>query len=125
MRRTFMPLILAALATIPGVALAHASLTGSTPAANSTVAAPARIVLRFNERLIGSTVKTEVAMTGMPGMTDHAPMPIALTAQMARDGKSMTLTPKRALPRGTYRVTWSAAGADTHRMGSNFSFTVR
>ena len=25
----------------------------------------------------------------------------------------------------TYRVTWSAAGADTHRMGSNFSFTVR
>ncbi|MBP9159127.1 MAG: copper resistance protein CopC, partial [Sphingobium sp.] len=25
----------------------------------------------------------------------------------------------------TYRVTWSAAGADTHRMGGNFSFTVR
>jgi methionine-rich copper-binding protein CopC len=125
MRRTFMPLILAALVAIPGAALAHASLTGSTPAANSTVAAPARIVLSFNERLIGSTVKTEIAMTGMPGMANHAPMPVAHSAQMARDGKSMTLTPKRALARGTYRVTWSAAGADTHRMGSNFSFTVR
>ena len=57
MRRTFMPLILAALVAVPGVAFAHASMTNSTPTANSTVAAPARIVLRFNERLIGSTVK--------------------------------------------------------------------
>ena len=125
MRRTFIPFLLASLVAVPGVALAHASLTSSTPATNSTIAAPARIVLRFNERLIGSTVKTEVVMTGMPGMADHAPMPITHTSQMARDGKSMTLTPKRALVRGTYRVTWSAAGADTHRMGSSFSFTVR
>jgi methionine-rich copper-binding protein CopC len=58
-------------------------------------------------------------------MASHAPMMIAHTSQMARDGKSMTLTPKRALSPGTYRVTWSAAGADTHRMGSNFTFTVR
>jgi copper resistance protein C len=33
--------------------------------------------------------------------------------------------PKRALAPGTYQVTWSAAGADTHRMGSQFAFTVR
>lgn len=125
MRRKLIPLILAALAVAPGAALAHASLTASTPAANSTVAAPARIVLRFNERLLSATVRTEVAMTGMPGMANHAPMMIAHSSQMARDGKSMTLTPKRALVPGTYRVTWSAAGADTHRMGSNFTFTVR
>lgn len=87
MRRTFIPFLLASLVAVPGVALAHASLTSSTPAANSTIAAPARIVLRFNERLIGSTVKTEVVMTGMPGMADHAPMPITHTSQMARDGK--------------------------------------
>ena len=77
------------------------------------------------ERLISATVRTEVAMTGMPGMADHAPMKIAHSSQMARDGKSMTLLLKRALVPGTYRITWSAAGADTHRMGSNFSFTVR
>lgn len=125
MHRKFMPLILAALIAVPGAALAHASLTGSTPVANSTGAAPARIVLRFNERLLSATVRTEVAMTGMPGMANHAPMLIAHTSQMASDGKSMTLTPRRALAPGTYRVTWSAAGADTHRMGSNFSFTVK
>lgn len=125
MRRQFMPFVLAALIALPGVAFAHASLTGSTPAANATVAAPTRIVLRFNERLISATVRAEVAMTGMPGMADHAPMKIAHTSQMARDGKSMTLLLKRALVPGTYRVTWSAAGADTHRMGSNFSFSVR
>lgn len=125
MRRKFMPYILAILAAIPGAALAHVSLTGSTPAANATIKAPATIVLRFSDRLIGSTVKTEIVMTGMPGMADHAPMPIAHGAQMARDGKSMTLTPKRGLVRGTYRVSWSATGADAHRMGSHFSFTVR
>ena len=37
----------------------------------------------------------------------------------------MTLLLRRPLAAGTYRVTWSAAGADTHRMGGNFSFTVR
>lgn len=125
MHRNLTPFILAVLAIVPGTALAHASLTGSSPVANATVKAPATIVLRFDGPLIGSTVKTDIVMTGMPGMADHAPMPIAHSAQMARDGKSMKLTPRRALVRGTYRVSWSAAGADTHRTGSNFSFTVR
>ena len=61
-------------------------------------------------------------MTGMPGMTDHAPMQIAHSSQMGRDGKSMMLMPKKALAAGSYTVKWSAAGADSHRMGSEFSF---
>lgn len=125
MRPKFMPYILAALAVLPGTALAHSKLASSTPAANAAVKAPATIVLHFTERLVGSTVKTEIVMTGMPGMADHAPMPIAHGSQMARDGKSIILTPRRALVRGTYRVTWSAAGTDAHQVGSNFSFTVR
>ena len=47
------------------------------------------------------------------------------TSVMGKDGKSLTLTAKRALVPGTYKVKWSAAGADTHRMGSEFSFTVK
>ncbi len=39
--------------------------------------------------------------------------------------KSAMLMLKRPLTAGTYKVTWSAAGADTHRMGSEFSFTVK
>lgn len=125
MRRILMPIVLAALVAVPSGALAHAALTGSTPAANSSVAAPTKIVLRFNERLLSATVRTDLVMTGMPGMADHAPMVIAHTAQMAKDGKSMTLAPRRRLVRGTYRVTWTAAGADTHRITGGFSFTVK
>ena len=29
------------------------------------------------------------------------------------------------LPSGSYTVKWSAAGADSHRMGSEFSFKVK
>ena len=63
-------------------------------------------------------------MTGMPGMKDHPPMKMAHTSQMGKDGKSMTLLLKKALVPGSYTVKWSAAGADSHRMGSEFSFKV-
>ncbi|WP_374526273.1 copper homeostasis periplasmic binding protein CopC [Sphingopyxis sp.] len=112
-------------ALTPGAALAHARLTGSTPAANATVSKVTTIGLTFSEKLIASTVKAELVMTGMPGMKDHPPMKIAFTSAMGKDGKSMTLQLKRALAPGTYKVQWSAAGADTHRMGSEFSFTVK
>lgn len=125
MRRIFTTFIVAALIAVPGVAFAHAALTSSTPSANATVEAPGQIVLNFNERLLSATVRTEIVMTAMPGMADHAPTQIAHTSAMSQNGRSMTLTPRRALARGTYRVTWSAAGDDAHRVGSNFSFTVR
>jgi len=124
----WLPLHLAAmlvLASAPGTALAHAKLVGSTPAANSAVAKVTTVTLKFSEKLIASTVKAELVMTGMPGMKDHPPMKIPFTSAMSKDGKSMTLQLKRALVRGTYKVKWSAAGADTHRMGSEFSFTVK
>jgi methionine-rich copper-binding protein CopC len=114
-----------ALASMPGAALAHAKLVGSTPAANATASKVSSVTLKFSEKLIASTVKAELVMTGMPGMKDHAPMKIAFTSAMGKDGKSMTLQPRRMLVPGTYKVKWSAAGADTHRMGSEFSFTVK
>lgn len=110
----------------PQVAAAHTRLVSSSPAANATVAAPTKIELRFSEAVIGATARAEIAMTGMPGMASHAPMAVTgFTAQMGKDGKSMTLLLRRALTAGTYQVTWTAAGADTHRMSGNFSFTVR
>lgn len=122
---TLTALAAAALLVSPGAALAHAKLVASTPTANAKVAKATAIELKFNEKLIPATVKTELVMTGMPGMTDHPPMKIAYSSAMGKDGKSMTLTPRRALVAGTYKVKWSAAGADTHRMGSEFSFSVK
>ena len=125
MHRKFTVLAAALLVAIPGAAIAHVKLTGSTPAANATVAKPARIELKFSEKLIAPTVKTEILMTGMPGMKDHAPMPMPHSSQMGKDGKSMTQMLKKALVQGSYTVKWSAAGADSHRMGSEFSFKVK
>ena len=110
----------------PQVVAAHTQLVSSSPAANARVAAPTKIELRFNEAVIGATARATIAMTGMPGMANHAPMAITgFTAQMGKDRKSMTLLLRRPLTAGTYLVTWTAAGADTHRMSGTFSFTVR
>src|SRR3546814_4060707 len=106
-------------------ASAHTKLVGSTPAANSTVAKVTSVNLQFNEKVITSTLKTELVMTGMPGMANHAPMKVPYSSMMGKEGKSAMLMLKRPLTPGTYKVKWSAAGADTHRMGSEFSFTDR
>lgn len=127
MFKSILPSTAAAVALLlaPVAAGAHTKLVGSTPAANSTVSKVIKIDLKFNEKVIASTVKTELVMTGMPGMANHAPMKIPYSSMMGKDGKSMMLMVKRPLTPGTYKVKWSAAGADTHRMGSEFSFTVK
>lgn len=120
-----LPLAAALSLAVPVVAFAHVKLTGSTPTANATVTKPGRIELKFSEPLITPTIKTEIIMTGMPGMSDHPPMPMPHNSQMGKDGKSITLLLKKALVPGGYTVKWSAAGADSHRAGSEFSFTVK
>lgn len=127
MFRSPLPFAAAALALLltPAAAYAHTRLVGSSPVANATVSKVTSVNLQFNEKVIASTVKAELVMTGMPGMANHAPMKIPATARMGKDGKSMMLMLKRALVPGTYKVKWSAAGADTHRMGSEFGFTVK
>lgn len=125
MRPVMLSFAAALLVTMPATVLAHVKLVASTPTANSTVAKPMKIDLKFSDKLIGSTVRTEVIMTSMPGMKEHPPMKMAHSAQMGKDGKSMTLSMKKALVPGTYTVKWTSAGADGHRMGSEFGFTVK
>ena len=62
MFRKFLPLVAALSLAIPGAAFAHVKLSGSTPAANATVSKPVRIELKFSEKLIAPTIKTEVIM---------------------------------------------------------------
>ncbi|KTE19410.1 copper resistance protein CopC [Sphingopyxis sp. H050] len=127
MLKTFLPSTAAAFALflMPITAAAHTKLIASTPTANSTVSKVTSINLQFNEKIVASTLKTELVMTGMPGMANHAPMKVPFSSMMGKEGKSAMLMVKRPLSPGTYKVTWSAAGADTHRMGSEFSFTVK
>ena len=117
--------VLIALA-FAGSAQAHTKLVSSTPAANATVTKPGRVVLTFNEKVVASFTGATLAMTSMPGMANHQPMAITgFTSAMSANGKTLTLTMRRALAPGTYQLRWHAAGADTHRMEGTFTFTVK
>jgi len=98
-------------------ALAHAHLVGSTPAASATVKAARTITLTFSERVVPAFSKFELSMPAH-GMT------IPVTTGVSRDGKQIVGTLPRPLGKGAYRVDWTAAGDDGHRMTGHFSFTV-
>lgn len=116
---------LAALAlAVPGVAMAHPKLVSSTPAANASIAKPTEITLNFNETLVGPLSGIELVMTGMPGMGGHKPMPISGFATKA-EGKTLKIKLPRALPAGSYSLTWHAVAADQHRIQGSYAFTVR
>ncbi len=49
-----------ALLLMPATASAHTKLVSSTPAANSTVSKVTSVNLQFNEKIVASTLKTEL-----------------------------------------------------------------
>lgn len=107
-------------------AWAHPKLVSSAPAANATVANANRVILTFSERLMPRMSGVELAMTGMPGMANHAPMKISgFSTAVDRDGKTLVVTFARPLSAGTYKLDWHAVSADTHRITGSLTFTVR
>lgn len=122
----FMSALAAASLSLAAPAFAHPKLVSSTPAASTTVNAPGRISLTFSERLMPRLSGLEVSMSGMPGMTNHAPMKISnVTTAVAEDGKTLVATFARPLGAGTYKIDWHVVSADTHRIAGSFAFTVR
>jgi methionine-rich copper-binding protein CopC len=115
---------LAAVAALPGVALAHPKLVSSNPAAAATVSKPTTLTLTFNENLVGPLSGIDLTMTGMPGMSGHQPMPIK-GFKTAAAGKTLTITLPRALPAGSYELKWHAVAADQHRIEGAYTFNVR
>ncbi|WP_041864946.1 copper homeostasis periplasmic binding protein CopC [Sphingomonas sp. MM-1] len=99
-------------------AFAHAKLESSSPAANATLrTAPRTITLTFNERLVPRFSKVELTMPA------HR-MKVPVNVTVLRDGKRVVATPASALRRGDYRVVWTAASADGHKMSGTFNFKV-
>lgn len=125
MRRIAFSLALAAaIAALPGMAMAHVALVDADPAAAARVSKPTRIALTFSEDVDGPLSGVDLVMTGMPGMANHRPMPIKGFTTQA-NGKVLFATLPRALPAGTYRLTWHAAGADRHRVEGSYAFMVQ
>jgi methionine-rich copper-binding protein CopC len=120
MKRFFFSLLAvgstAALA-IANPALAHTKLVSSNPAVNATLATgPKTITLTFNERLVPAFSKFEV--TGRGGVT----VPVATA--VSRNGKRIVGTLASPLGRGSYKVLWTAAGNDGHKMTGEVAFQV-
>ena len=115
-----------ALAALPSVAMAHPKLLASTPGANATVAKPTKLTLSFSEKLLAPLSGVDLTMTGMPGMANHAPMPIkGFKTSVEGDGKTLVVTLPRALPAGSYDLDWHIVGADQHKIAGKYSFSVK
>lgn len=122
MRRVSVVTAAAALSMLAGTANAHPKLVSATPAANATVAKPARIQLRFSEKLVPAFSKADLIMAAMPGMPE---MKIASTAALAADGQTLVITPKAPLSSGRYNVAWHVVSTDTHKVAGNYAFAVK
>lgn len=117
MKRISLALGAAAL-VVASPAFAHAHLVRSTPAANATLSAsPRTITLAFNERLVARFSKFEVTM---PERRTEIPVTITVSS----DGKQLIGTPRSRLTKGSYRIVWTAAGADGHKMTGEVAFKV-
>jgi methionine-rich copper-binding protein CopC len=106
-------------------AQAHPELVQTTPAANATTASPAKVELRFSERLVSEFSGADLFMVDMPGMKMDQPSKEQSTAALGADGTTLTITPTKPLAAGTYRVDYHVVSTDTHKMAGTFSFRVK
>ena len=96
----------------------------ASPTANATVDKPARIELRFSEKLMPKFSGADLMMTGHAGTT-HPPMKVAVATAVGADGRTLVLTPKSPLGAVRYSVAWHVVSTDTHRIQGNLAFTVK
>jgi len=122
MRRLSVLTAAAALVMFAGTANAHPKLVSASPAANATVAKPARIELHFSEKLMPAFSKADLTMAAMPGM---AAMKMASAAALSSDGRTLVITPKSPLPSGRYSVAWNVVSTDTHKVAGTYVFAVK
>lgn len=113
-----------ALVSLAGAANAHPKLVSATPAANATVATPARVELHFSEKLMPKFSGADLMMTAHGGKA-HAPTKVAGTAAVGADGRTLVVTPRAPLGAGRYSVAWHVVSADTHRITGNYAFAVK
>lgn len=111
----------AAAAFAAGPALTHSKLVSANPAPNSTVRSVPnhQVEITFNEPVIQRFVT--LAVTGPDGKKLH----VASAAVDPKNRSKVNAVVHGFGRAGAYRVDWSAAGSDMHRMNGSYSFTLR
>ena len=104
---------------------AHTKLVASNPAANATVSGPAKVQLRFDEKLVGKGSSFQLFLTARPGSKLAAPTPVAAAVSLTPDGQMLVAPLTRPLPTGAYLVAWHATTSDGERKNGTFGFMVR
>lgn len=104
---------------------AHAKLVTSNPAANAVVASPAKLQLRFSEKLVDKGSSFQLFVTARAGTKLAAPSPIAVAVSLAVDGQTLVAPLKQPLTTGVYLVAWHAKTSDGERKDGTFTFQVR
>ena len=109
-----------AAAMLAGPAFAHTKLVTANPAPNATVRSVAnQIQIIFNEPVLPRFVT--LAVTGPDGAKLHV-----ATVAVDQKNKSRVNAVVHGFSRpGAYKVDWTAAGSDMHRMTGSYSFTLR
>ena len=98
---------------------AHTKLVTANPAPNSVVKqAPQRITISFNEPVLPRFVT--IAVMGPAGKL-HI---MGVAVDPKNKARVSTVVHGGGKP-GAYKVEWSAAGGDMHKMTGTYSFTVR
>lgn len=113
------PALLIALVflAVPRLALAHALLVSSTPAAHATVKGPnVPIELRFNSRVDSQHSTLGIEVAGGSGQ-----------AEMVRDAQhtETSLNGHATLRPGNYVIKWQALSTDGHITRGEIPFSVQ
>jgi len=116
MRTIMLSVALAMFASTP--ALAHAHLTGSTPAADAKLAeTPVEVVIDFSEALEPKFSAIEVDDV-KGARVDKGDVHIA-----PGNAKRLAISVNPLAP-GLYKVVWHVTSTDTHKTKGSFSFSV-
>lgn len=117
-KRLFLAFLVAcAFFLVPRLALAHAHLESSTPAANATVQGPSvAIELRFNSRVDGQRSSLGIEIAGGSGKVN-----LVHDAQHSES----TLNAHATLQPGHYIIQWQALAPDGHITRGEIPFSVQ
>jgi copper transport protein len=109
--------LIAASSRLAALALFHAALLHSTPAANSHLTnLPETIRLVFSEKIVPEL--SRITLTGPDGNTT-----VLKVAIDPHDGRAL-VGQVESISSGSYKVSWRVLSADGHATGGAFSFSV-
>ncbi|NBC36427.1 copper resistance protein CopC [Novosphingobium sp. FSY-8] len=111
---------------IAAPAIAHPKVVTATPAEGATLAQVPAVSLTFSEALVADGSSVSIVMTAMPGMADHPPMKMGgVKVALSEDKLTLTATPARPLPKGSYAAKWFVTAANGHTVEGALTFTVQ